>query len=423
MSYLAGALFPFVNLWKIAQLRGKRKKKKGAAAAAGDGVIRNVQGSFSGGRLQPYSTSVKDYVGAQAGSLPKILLTTLLFAWTVDLTTTTGAGAPAGYFASPGSWAPATWVLQVVLRDLSLMLVVPGGWDYLLYFSRFKEAMRPYKFNSKYPDRKQFVRDVTWTTSATLLASLQEILLWRWWASGQFKSALFGEAPVGETHVPCDTPFFAESAEGATFVLTVPLLGLSIGLHEFTLGFILWTATMYYWRIFHFWFIHRNMHPWWDRKNGLLDGDVGAFLYRWVHSHHHRSYNPTAFSGMSMLPLESIGYMSAALIPLLFRSGCHPWIHLYTKVDLIIGAQIGHDGFDAPGGGSYYHQLHHAHFECNYGDAAVPMDYLLGTFEDGTRWNKEHRTAIRDKIARGNMAPAGESKLRRGRAQSPRARR
>jgi hypothetical protein len=31
------------------------------------------------------------------------------------------------------------------------------------------------------------------------------------------------------------------------------------------------------------------------------------------------------------------------------------------------GVQIGHDGFDAPGGGSYYHQLHHAHYECNYG--------------------------------------------------------
>ena len=42
-------------------------------------------------------------------------------------------------------------------------------------------------------------------------------------------------------------------------------------------------------------------------------------------------------------------YLSAALIPLMFRSGCHPWIHLYTKLDLIIGAQIGHDGFDAPG--------------------------------------------------------------------------
>merc|ERR1712232_566565 len=59
-----------------------------------------------------------------------------------------------------------------------------------------------------------------------------------------------------------------------------------------------------------------------------------------------------------------------------------------TKLDLIIGAQIGHDGFDAPGGGSYFHQLHHAHFECNYGDAAgIPLDWIFGTFEDGSRFS------------------------------------
>ena len=68
-----------------------------------------------------------------------------------------------------------------------------------------------------------------------------------------------------------------------------------------------------------------------------------------------------------------------------------------TKLDLIIGAQIGHDGFDAPGGGSYYHQLHHAHFECNYGDAAFPMDWLFGTFEDGSRWaNKQASVTERE---------------------------
>merc|ERR1719174_2092339 len=91
---------------------------------------------------------------------------------------------------------------------------------------------------------------------------------------------------------------------------------------------------MLYWRIIHFYFIHRGMHPWWNRSYGLQQGDIGAFLYRYVHAHHHKSYNPTAFSGISMLPVESILYLSAALIPLLFRSGCHPWIHLYTKLDL-----------------------------------------------------------------------------------------
>jgi sterol desaturase/sphingolipid hydroxylase (fatty acid hydroxylase superfamily) len=34
-----------------------------------------------------------------------------------------------------------------------------------------------------------------------------------------------------------------------------------------------------------------------------------------VHSLHHKSYNPTAFSGTNMHPVESTLYYSAALIP------------------------------------------------------------------------------------------------------------
>ena len=110
-------------------------------------------------------------------------------------------------------------------------------------------------------------RQVFWTTSATLLASLQEVLLLRWWASGGFGVALFSVAPEGESHIPIDAPFWGT---------------------EWTPYFIAWTVTMLYWRILHFYIIHRAMHPWWDRKNGLINGDVGAFLYRHVHAHHHK---------------------------------------------------------------------------------------------------------------------------------------
>ena len=48
-------------------------------------------------------------------------------------------------------------------------------------------------------------------------------------------------------------------------------------------------------------------------------------------------------------------------------------------------------------------QLHHAHFECNYGDSAFPCDWLFGTFEDGTRWSKEHVESLRSKADKGNL--------------------
>ena len=70
------------------------------------------------------------------------------------------------------------------------------------------------------------------------------------------------------------------------------------------------------------------------------------------------------------------------------------------------------------GGGSYFHQLHHAHFECNYGDAAFPTDWLFGTFEDGSRWAKtaaamaleEALSAARAAAARAQAAAVQEAR-------------
>jgi len=364
---MLGALWPVRNLVNFASADG-------SAARTSD-----EKGRFSGGRLRPYHDRLADYVGVFFGQLPKIAIAAACWHYTVDMEAAAAGGTWSAAFTlscpAPGSVGGVVgcgWAARIVLRDLFLMLCVAGLWDWLLYFSPLKDRLAPYKFNAKYPPLSQLRRDVGWTLCATLLASAQEVLLMRWWGGGHFKAALFG-APhdAAELAVPHDAPFFGSS---------------------YTPYYLAWAGTMLYWRISHFFFIHRGMHPWWDRKGGLHNGDVGAFLYRHVHAHHHQSYNPTAFSGFSMTPVESIAYMSAALVPLCFRHGCHPWLHLYTKLDLIIGAQIGHDGFDAPGGGSYFHQLHHAHFECNYGDAAgIPWDWLFGCFEDGTSYDKSGR--------------------------------
>ena len=328
--------------------------------------------------------TLMDYATVLFASFPLLGLSLLCWLYTVDM-----AGASQGFAMS--------WIAPIVLRDLALMLIICGGWDYLLYFSPLRNRLRAFKFCNEYPSRTQLCRDIFWTTSATVLASAQEVLLMRWWAGGFFKRAFIG-APVapGELVVPLG-PFFGTEASHtwstAALPAALPLLGSDSRIHfnDYTVAFILWIITMLYWRTVHFHLVHRAMHPWWNRKNGLLDGDVGAFLYRWVHSHHHKSYNCTAFSGISMTPVESILYMSAALIPLCFRNGCHPFIHLYTKLDLIIGAQIGHSGFDGPGGGSCFHQLHHVTGDCNYGEPAVPLDWLFGTFNDGREWVEKEK--------------------------------
>merc|ERR550519_1722767 len=97
-----------------------------------------------------------------------------------------------------------------------------------------------------------------------------------------------------------------------------------------------------HYRIPHFHLIHRAMHPW---KTTSFP-DIGKFLYRQVHSLHHKSYNPTAFSGTNMHPVESTLYYSAALIPVAF--GLHPVHALGVIVDCAMGAWLGHDGFQWP---------------------------------------------------------------------------
>merc|ERR1712008_673317 len=77
-------------------------------------------------------------------------------------------------------------------------------------------------------------------------------------------------------------------------------------------------GTITHWRIPHFYAIHRFMHPW--KIKGFPD--VGKFVYRHVHSLHHKSYNPTAFSGTSMHPVEATLYYSAGVLPALL--GFHP---------------------------------------------------------------------------------------------------
>jgi sterol desaturase/sphingolipid hydroxylase (fatty acid hydroxylase superfamily) len=44
----------------------------------------------------------------------------------------------------------------------------------------------------------------------------------------------------------------------------------------------------------------------------------------------------------------------------------------------------GHDGFDEPGGGGYFHFLHHAHREVNYGTPLVPLDWLFGSLMEAS---------------------------------------
>lgn len=246
-----------------------------------------------------------------------------------------------------GKTLELSWMIPIIVRNLVATWLICGLWDWFLYFGPLREKLHKYKFNPKYPSNSQIRHDAFVSTTASLCGAAIEIFMCHLWASGA--------VPV--QHNLMDAPICN----------------------------FLWAITITHWRIPHFWAIHRGMHPWFEKGSNLPD--VGRFLYKHVHSLHHKSYNPTAFSGTNMHPVEATLYYSAAFICVPF--GAHPSIFLACIIDCAVGAWLGHDGFQWPGSGDYFHQLHHQYFECNFGAMHIPIDMWLGTFAKGKSSNMD----------------------------------
>jgi len=264
-----------------------------------------------------------------------------------------------------GSWMEeakewrAGWVAKIVLFNLLCELVIVNSWHCWTYVSPVYEELKAggHKLNpeNQYePDSDKahmftsstgnLEREIFFTTLGWLQSAGWQCLLMHLWACGHLRFYVdFWASPV------------------------YSILGLVL---------------MTYWREIHFYFAHRSMHPWWDRTLGLMDGDVGAFLYRHVHSLHHKSYNPGPWSGLCMHPVEHLMYYSCATLPPLFFC-VHPMHFLYCKFHADIAPVGGHDGMDAPGGKGDFHWLHHTKFECNYGvPFPINLDLMFGTWAE-----------------------------------------
>jgi len=277
------------------------------------------------------------------------------------------------------------WVSKVLSFNFACEIVFVGFWHWLVYASSFAKGLLPFKFN---PDNQyekgagaqvgmlrsssgQLEREITFTTLGWLQSGLWQALFMWGWASGR---------------LPFYTAFW-----------------------DYPLYSVLYLCAITYWREIHFYWAHRGMHPWFDRKLGLLDGDVGAFLYRHAHSLHHKSYNPGPWSGLSMHPIEHFLYYSCAwLLPIV--STVHPLHFLYAKFHADIAPVGGHDGYDEPSANGDFHWLHHAKFECNYG-VPFPIDFdkMFGTWVDykeykvnGNKMPAKLATGIEKKCGRGS---------------------
>jgi len=299
--------------------------------------------------LQPHQSAMNDLFQTVIGLTPKIILAYLLLPFFMA-PLESGAAAKLDL-----SWETFEWVWPIAIRDLVGSYAICFSWEWLLYSSPYATKMQKYKMNEKYPTTAQIRHDQFHTFFCVLTATAVEVVTLHLYATGKFANGA--------------EPFFGTTA--------------------LTTANVAWVALTTYWRLTHFWFVHRMMHPW---KTKTFP-DIGKVLYKHVHSLHHKSYNPSTWAGLSMHPIEGTIYFTAAMIPAVF--GAHPYTFILCKLCLAIDSWVAHDGFGPPSAGVYFHYLHHAYYDCNYGDTVVPLDWLFGSFIDAPPGTKKCAAAAK----------------------------
>ena len=237
-----------------------------------------------------------------------------------------------------------SWIAQTYLVNLGIIFACAGGLHWYFYMrkgqgKRLKFDHRDQNRNNrsfKFSDQTKDNMFWTMTSGVVQLTAFQVITMWL---------MANGYAPV-------------------------------ITLEDNPIWFVVWIILLPIWSAFHFYWVHRLLHM--------------PFFYTRFHSLHHRNINIGPWSGMSMHPVEHFIYLTTLCIHWVIAS--HP-IHLIFHVMWQgPGAAMKHTGYEdllirnrrSLALGTFYHQLHHRYFECNYGNQEMPWDRWFGTFHDGS---------------------------------------
>jgi sterol desaturase/sphingolipid hydroxylase (fatty acid hydroxylase superfamily) len=256
------------------------------------------------------------------------------------------------------------WILWLFAVNCVAVFVFYGGMELQLYVRRTQGTR--FKYNAKWPAehkssafmfQSQTIDSLirAFGTGVPIWTAWEVLILWAW------------ANDIGPWVGLMDNPWYL-----AAVWLALPVI------HEF-----------------HFFCIHRLIHT--------------PLLYKWVHSVHHNSINPSPWSSLSMHPVEHLLYFSTIFYHLIIPS--NPIIAIYQLHVAGFGAVPGHVGFDkievtdetTVDSHAYIHYLHHKYFEVNYGDGLIPIDKWLGTFHDGSKDSDEQMKArFQAKKARAN---------------------
>ena len=241
-----------------------------------------------------------------------------------------------------------TWVAQIWLRNLAVMIIFAGSVHLWLY--GYKKQGKKFKFEH---------RELSQNSSLfTFKNQIHDNMFWSLVSGVSFFTAY-------------ECLVYWITAQG--FPLTFELYE---SVSENIVTFVLLMLFIPIFSSFHFYWIHRFLH--WPP------------LYRLAHALHHRNVNVGPWSGISMHPIEHSLYFTSVFIHVFIPS--HTLHVVFHILYLTIGPVASHSGFEKlfvankerMKLGDFFHQLHHRYYECNYGTVEMPWDRWFGTFHDGS---------------------------------------
>ena len=248
----------------------------------------------------------------------------------------------------------ADWILEMFVRNQVMLVIVAGGWHMRLWSNKSQGLKFKYTPDWMATGKRKFLwsnqlyDNIFWScvSGGTIWTAYEVLMMWAY-ANGLI-------------------PYLDPKQHPVYFVLL--LCGIQM------------------WRLFHFYWSHRILH--WPP------------LYKAAHYLHHKNINIGPWSGLAMHPIEHIIYFSCILIHWVVPS--HPIHMLMNAQHAAFTPAQGHVGFEMlivkgnviiPAA-SFFHQLHHRYFECNYGEPDFPFDLWFGTSHDGS---PEAHAVMRDK--------------------------
>ena len=236
------------------------------------------------------------------------------------------------------------WIVEIYLRNQIMLVVITSSWHLRLWSSKSQGLKFKYTSDWMASGKRQFlcssqlVDNIFWSclSGAAIWTAYEVLMVWAY--ANQI------------------IPYIDPRQRPIYFVIL--LCGIQM------------------WRLLHFYWVHRLSHC--------------RPLYKARHYLHHKNINVGPWSGLAMHPIEHILYFSCILIHWIVTS--HPIHMLMNAQHAAFTPSQGHVGFETlvlkekvglPAA-SFFPQLHHRYFECNYGENDMPFDMWFGTYHDGS---------------------------------------